>query len=97
MDFLTVRELTTSPREVWKKLKKDGELAITNNGKPTAIMLSVADNGFDETVRIVRQVKTMRLLNSIWAEADERGPLSGEDIEKEIRAAREKTGTEDNA
>jgi prevent-host-death family protein len=90
MEFLSVRELTASPREAWEKLARDGEVAITNNGKPAAIMVSVSDYGFDETVRLIRQAKSMRLLNRIWAEAEERGPLTGEEIETEIRAARTK-------
>ncbi|MDR0585860.1 MAG: type II toxin-antitoxin system Phd/YefM family antitoxin [Treponema sp.] len=90
MEFLTVRELTASPREAWEKLARDGEVAITNNGKPAAIMVSVSDYGFDETVRLIRQAKSMRLLNRLWAEAEERGPLSGEEIEAEIKTARTK-------
>jgi PHD/YefM family antitoxin component YafN of YafNO toxin-antitoxin module len=88
MEFLSVRELTTSLREVWEKLARDGEVAITNNGKPAAIMLNVAEYGFDETLRLIRQAKAMRLLNSIWAEAEERGPVTDEEIEAEIKAAR---------
>jgi hypothetical protein len=88
MEFLTVRELTASPREAWEKLARDGEVAITNNGKPGAIMVSVSEYGFDETVRLIRQAKAMRLLNHIWAEAEERGPLSDTEIEAEIGAAR---------
>jgi prevent-host-death family protein len=88
MEFLTVRELTASPREAWEKLARDGEVAITNNGKPAAILVGVSDYGFDETVRLIRQAKAMRLLNCIWAEAEERGPVSAEEIEAEIRAAR---------
>jgi hypothetical protein len=53
-------------------------------------MVSVSDYGFDETVRLIRQAKSMRLLNRLWAEAEERGPLSGEEIEAEIKTARTK-------
>jgi prevent-host-death family protein len=88
MEFLTVRELTASPRETWEKLARDGEVVITSNGKPAAIMVSVSDYGFDETVRLIRQAKTMRLLNRIWTEAEERGPLTSEEIEAEIKTAR---------
>jgi hypothetical protein len=92
MEFLSVRELTAAPKETWEKLRRDGEIAITNNGKPTAIMLDVTAQGFDETLALVRQAKTMRLLNSIWAEAAERGPLSDGEIEAEIQAARAELG-----
>jgi hypothetical protein len=88
MEFLSVRELSSASRETWEKLRREGELTITNNGKPTAIMLDVSGRNFDETLTLIRQVKTMRLLNNIWAEAAERGPISDEEIEAEIRAVR---------
>jgi hypothetical protein len=88
MEYLSVRELTASPKAAWEKLAREGEIAITNNGKPAAVMLHVGDGDFDETVRILRQTRSMRLLNNIWEEAAERGPLSDEEIEAEIQAAR---------
>ena len=88
MEFLNVRELTSSPKEVWKKLASDGEIVITNNGKPTAIMLAVPDGGFEEVLNMIRQVKAMRLLNLMRLEASEKGFLSQEEIEDEIRLAR---------
>jgi PHD/YefM family antitoxin component YafN of YafNO toxin-antitoxin module len=91
MEFLTVRELTTSPRAAWQRLVQAGEIAITNQGKPTAIMLSVAEGDFEESLRLIRQVKAMRLLNKLRNEAAERGFLSEEEIETEIQAARVKT------
>jgi PHD/YefM family antitoxin component YafN of YafNO toxin-antitoxin module len=88
MEFVSVSELATSPQEAWEKLNRDGEMAITSNGKPAAIMLSVSDYGFDETLRLIRQARSMRLLNRIWTEAEERGPLTDAEIEAEIKAAR---------
>jgi len=88
MEFLNVKELTSSPKEVWKKLALSGEIVITNNGKPTAIMLDIPEGGFEETLNIIRQAKAMRLLNSMRLEASQRGFLSQEEIEEEIRATR---------
>ena len=88
MEFLSVRELTTSPKEVWAKLAKEGELAITNNGKPTAIMFSVVNNDFSEILKLLHQVKSAMLLKNIWQEADERRALSEAEIDSEIKAAR---------
>jgi hypothetical protein len=97
MDFLTVRELASSSKEVWKRLKKEEELVITNNGVPQAIMVNIDGAGFEETFRSIRQAKAMRLLNSIWDEAAERGPLSDEEIEAEIVAARTTIAAEKDA
>ena len=88
MEFLTVRDFRTSPRNAWEKLSKNGEIVITNNGKPTAIMLNVENGDFEEVLRTIRQAKAMRALNAIRTEAAKRGFLSDEEIEAEIQAYR---------
>jgi hypothetical protein len=88
MEFLTVREFMSAPKRAWGKLESDGEIAITNNGKPTAVMLHVTDGGFDETVALIRQARAMRLMDAVWAEAAVRGTLSDAEIAEEIAAAR---------
>ena len=88
MNFYTVRDLRTTPKDIWANLSADGEVVITNNGRPTAIMLDVADGDFEETLRAVRQAKAMLAFNSMRSRAAEQGFMSDEDIEAEIAAAR---------
>ena len=88
MDFLSVRELKTSSANIWNKLSKDGKMVITNNGKPTALMLDISNADLEETLLTLRQAKAMRLFNSMQAEAKKRGYLSEEEINAEIKAAR---------
>lgn len=88
MNFYTVRDLRTTPKDIWTNLSADGEVVITNNGRPTAIMLDVADGDFEETLRAVRQAKAMLAFNSMRSQAAEQGFMSDEDIEAEIAAAR---------
>ncbi|MDR0381436.1 MAG: type II toxin-antitoxin system Phd/YefM family antitoxin [Oscillospiraceae bacterium] len=88
MEFVTSRELSTEPRQTWERLSQAGELVITNNGKPTAVLVSIDDGKFEETIKLIRQVKDMRLLQSVWAEAEARGTLNSEEINAEIAAAR---------
>ena len=38
MQFLTVRELSKSPKDTLTKLSKDGKAVLTNNGKPQALI-----------------------------------------------------------
>ena len=38
MNFYTVRDLRTTPKSIWENLSADGEVIITNNGRPTAIL-----------------------------------------------------------
>jgi PHD/YefM family antitoxin component YafN of YafNO toxin-antitoxin module len=91
MDFLSVREFRTSSKNIWCKLSKDGKMVITNNGKPTALLLDLRDEDLEETLLTLRQVKAMRLFNRMRADAQRRGFLNKKEIEKEIQAARSAT------
>ena len=86
--FLTVRDLRSSFANVWDSLSKNGELVITNNGRPTAILLDVVDDDFEETLRMIRQAKVMRAFNNMRIIAANEGFMSDEDIETEIAEAR---------
>jgi len=88
MDFLSVREFRASSGNIWRKLSKDGKMVITNNGKPTALLLDLRDEDLEETLLTLRQVKAMRLFNRMRADARRRGYLTKKEIEKEIQAAR---------
>ena len=88
MDFLSVREFRASSRDIWRKLSQDGKMVITNNGKPTALLLDISDDDLEETLLALRQVRAMRLFNSMRADAQRRGFLSKQEIEAEIQAAR---------
>jgi hypothetical protein len=88
MDFLSVREFRSSSRNIWHKLSQDGKMVITNNGKPTALLLDISNDDLEETLLTLRQVSAMRLFNRMRKEAERRGFLSEEEIEAEIQAAR---------
>ncbi len=89
MNFYTVRDLRTTPKSIWDNLSADGEVVITNNGKPTAIMIDISDGSFEETLRAVRQAKAMIAFNSMRTKAASKGFMSENDIEAEIEAARQ--------
>jgi len=88
MNFYTVRDLRTTPKSIWDNLATDGEVVITNNGKPTAILFDIADGSFEETLKAVRQAKAMIAFNSMRAKAAKSGYMSDAEIEAEIAAAR---------
>lgn len=93
MEFVSVRDFRTYPKQIWERLSRESELVITNNGKPTALMLDISDKDFEEILRSVRQAKVMRALNDARIEAKERGFLSYEEIEEEIKAYRNESET----
>jgi phage-related protein len=93
MNFYSARDLRTIPKNIWNALSADGEVVITNNGKPTALMLNISETNFDEVVRAVRQAKAMIAFNSMRAKAAKQGYMADDEIEAEIAAyRREKKG-----
>ncbi len=65
MNFYTVRDLRTESKTIWENLDSEGEVVITNNGKPTAIMLSIANGNFEEVLKAIRQARAMMAFNNI--------------------------------
>jgi hypothetical protein len=60
MQFLTIRELSKSPKTALSKLAKDGKAVLTNNGKPAAIMLNVDSENFEEVFTLIQQAETVK-------------------------------------
>ena len=88
MDFLSVREFRSSSRNIWQKLSEKGKMVITNNGKPTALLLDISKDDLEETILTLKQVKAIKLFNQMRSEAGQRGFLSEKEINSEIQAAR---------
>ena len=88
MNFYTTRDLRTTPKSIWEDLASDGEVVITNNGRPKAILVDISDGSFEETIKAIKQAKAMIAFNSMRTKAAEKGYMSDEDIEKGIVALR---------
>lgn len=92
MQFYSVRDLRTSPKSVWESLR-GGEVVITNNGKPTALMLDISKGDFEETLRAVRHARAMTAVRRMQEKAVQAGldHMSLDEINAEIAAARKET------
>ena len=88
MQFVTVRDFRNSSKDIWEKLNRDEEIVVTNNGKPTALLLNIPEGNFEEMLNNVRQAKAVRDFTHMREEAAERGFMSDEKIDAEIRAYR---------
>ena len=88
MEFYSVRDFRTASKAVWESLARGGEVVITNNGKPAALMIEIPEGGFDETVQAVRQARAMAAFNGMRRKAAAEGFMSDEDIEAAIAEAR---------
>ena len=88
MNFFAARDLRTKPKTIWDTLQNNGEVVITNNGRPAALMMDITDANFEETLKAVRQAKAMIAFNNMRKKAAERGFMPDEEIEREIAASR---------
>ena len=91
MDFVTVRDFRTNTSNLWDKLEQSGKIVVTNNGRPTALMINIAGQDFEAILDIINQAEFMRSVNNMRAVAASKGYMTEEEIEAEIAAARADT------
>ena len=88
MNFYSVRDLRTDSKSMWADLSGGDEVVLTNNGKPSALIIDIPEGSFDEIVQAVRQAKAMIALNSMRRRAAREGFMSDDEIEAAIAEAR---------
>ena len=88
MKFVTVRDFRNSSREIWEKVESEESVIVTNNGKPTALLIHISEDNLEETLASFRQAKAMRAFNKMRGKAAENGYMSDEEINAEIKAYR---------
>jgi len=90
MYFVSVRDLRSKGRQIWKALETEKELVITSNGRPIAILTGVNAKNFEHVLRDLRRARALRAVEEMQR-ASVRGGLdkmAREDIDKEIREVR---------
>jgi antitoxin (DNA-binding transcriptional repressor) of toxin-antitoxin stability system len=88
MNFYSMRDLRTESKNMWQDLSKGDEVILTNNGKPSAIVIDIPEGGFDEAIQAIRQAKAMIALNNMRQKATKEGFKTDEEIEALINEAR---------
>ena len=89
MRFISVRDLSTKPREIWTKIKEE-EVVITSNGKPIALLSGVTEETLEKMVRSIRRSRAIIALEEMQKKSLELGldKLTDSQIESEIQAVR---------
>jgi len=90
MEFMTVRELSKSPKDTLTKLSKDGKAVLTNNGKPQAIIFKIDGESFERTLSLIQKLEFMQNLSEMRLVSLRNGnaDMSLDEINAEIAAAR---------
>jgi len=89
MRFISVRDLSAKPQEIWSKIKEE-EVVITSNGKPIALLSRVTEETLDKTIRTIRRSRAFVAIEEMQDGSIELGlnKLTDSQIESEIQAVR---------
>ena len=88
MKFVNVRDFRNSSRDIWERVNNDEDVVITNNGKPTAILVSVSENNLDEVLASIRQARAMRAFNRLQEQASSSEHMDDSEIDAVIKTYR---------
>jgi len=92
MRFVSIRDLRGKSAEVWKKLPGEGEMIITSNGRPIAILAAVNESNLEESLSAFRRARAIEAVASLQRRSAEQGTdnISRDEIDTEIKAVRRK-------
>jgi len=90
MRFVSVRELRARSAEVWRRLAKDGDMVVTSNGKPVAILSGVSQENLEESLSAIRRARAITAVQAMQRRSVETGAscMTKAEIQDEIDAAR---------
>lgn len=92
MKFVSIRDLREKSGEVWKTLPGEGEMVITSNGRPIAILAAVNESNLEESLSAFRRARAVEAVAGLQRRSIEQGTdrLSMEEIDAEIQTVRRK-------
>jgi len=93
MEFVPYRLLRNQPGELRRRLEEQGELVVTVDGEPLAVMLQIPKGSLEDLVLLISQVRAQLAVGEIREEARRSGrkKMSSKEIDalvKETRALR---------
>jgi prevent-host-death family protein len=92
MKFVSIRDLRGKSAEVWERLPGEGEMIITSNGRPIAILASVNESNLEESLSAFRQARAVEAVASLqrWSVEQRTDNISMDEIDAEIKTVRRK-------
>lgn len=86
-----VRELRGRFGSIWDDLRREGELVITSNGKPIAILSPTEDDQVEDSLQAIRRARASMAVSRLQQRSVQTGrsKMSADGIQDEIAAARQ--------
>ena len=88
MNFYSVRDLRTKSQNLWSDLEGGNNAVLTNNGKPSGLILPVPEGALDDLIRAVRKAQAMIAFNNMRQTAAENGYMTDDEINALVDEAR---------
>ncbi|MBS3976641.1 MAG: type II toxin-antitoxin system Phd/YefM family antitoxin [Syntrophomonadaceae bacterium] len=90
MKLVSVRDLRQRSSEIWGLLREEGDLVVTSNGNPIALLSDISESNLEEYLRHVRRIRATLAANSIQERSRKLGldQMPAEEIDAEIKEAR---------
>jgi len=90
MKEVSYRVIRNEPGKFDKLLAQEGTVILNKNGKPFAVVLDVASESLESTLRLVTQVRAQMAVANMRSVARERGldQMTPEEIQAEIDIVR---------
>lgn len=91
MKFVSVRDLRLKPAQVWQWLHESGQLVLTSNGKPFAMMIETDEDHLDKDVMDLARIRARGALSKIRRHAQETGldRWTDDEVEALVRESRD--------
>ena len=88
MNSYSVRDPRTKPQNLRSDLEGGNNAVLTNNGKPSGLILPVPEDALDDLIRAARQAQAMIAFNNMRQTAAENGYMTDDEIHGSLPRAR---------
>ena len=90
LKFFSSRELRNTPGSLWSALRRNLTVALTANGVPKALVISIEEGDLERALDVTRRVRAQLAASRMREDARRRGldHLSAAEIDAEIRSVR---------
>jgi antitoxin (DNA-binding transcriptional repressor) of toxin-antitoxin stability system len=88
--FVSVRDLRGKSAELWRDLPREGEMVVTSNGRPVAILAAVNEANVEESLAAFRRARAVDAVAALQLGSSSQGRdrITAQEIEHEIEAVR---------
>lgn len=90
MTFITARDLRLKAADVWELLKREGEIVVTVNGRPVAILTGTTPEAIEESLMMLKRLRAQIAVAKMRSVSGKKPGMTADSIEREIRAVRKK-------